>query len=99
LTGSSFCESDPRIETRLLRRGYAKFEYYLRAAFHPIRRDTMATVLDQYGHEVDYEAAVAKMDKALKEQIEKTKGDCPPQEFFEAYYAAHELRFGEEFKP
>jgi len=59
----------------------------------------MATVLDSYGQEINYEAAVAKMDSALKKQIEETKGECPPQEFYEAYCAAHELRFGEEFKP
>lgn len=58
----------------------------------------MSTVLDNRGQPVNYEQALIKMDADLKRSVEDRLGDATPQEIYEAYCAAHELRFGEEFQ-
>lgn len=56
------------------------------------------TVVNQYGEEVYYDAAVALMDDDIRERIHGEIAPCTEQEFFDAYCAAHEAEYGEEFK-
>lgn len=58
-----------------------------------------ATVLNRYGVEVDYQAAVSRMDKKLRQEVEKRLGPCTAQELFEQYCAVHLDVFGEDFSP
>lgn len=55
------------------------------------------TVINQYGKEIYYEAAVAIMDDDLREELHNI-GYETEQEFFDAYCEAHEERFGAEFE-
>lgn len=61
--------------------------------------DDPATVLNCYGVEISYQAAVSRMDKELREKAEKRLGPCTAQELFEQYCIAHLGVFGEEFSP
>lgn len=61
--------------------------------------DGPATVLNCYGVEISYQAAVSRMDKELREKAEKSLGPCTAQELFEQYCIAHLGVFGEEFSP
>ena len=47
--------------------------------------------------QVDFEAAVNLMDDEIREAIHTELVPCTEQEFFEAYCAAHEEKYGEEF--
>lgn len=46
---------------------------------------------------VDYEAAVNLMDDDIREAIHAAMAPCTEQEFLNAYAAAHEAKFDEEF--
>jgi hypothetical protein len=46
---------------------------------------------------VDYAAAVNLMDNDLREQLHASMVPCSPQEFMDAYAAAHAERFGADF--
>lgn len=59
----------------------------------------MSLVLDPQGRQVDFDSAAPQMDEELCNSIRDRLGDCTQQEFYEAYCAAHQLRFGEEFEP
>lgn len=59
----------------------------------------MSTVLDNRGQPINYEQALIKMDPELKRSVEDRLGEASSQEIYDAYCAAHELRFGEEFQP
>lgn len=56
----------------------------------------MTIVINSWGVEINYEAAVALMDDELREAICGTVDT--DQEFFDAYCKAHEEKFGEEFE-
>lgn len=58
----------------------------------------MTKVLDSKGNEIDFDAAVNLMDDDTREEIAAT-GPESEQDFIEAYAAAHEAKFGEEFAP
>ena len=54
-------------------------------------------VRDSEGHLVDYKAAEQLFDKELAEDLHMDLAPCTPQEFFDAYCVAHELKYGEWF--
>lgn len=53
-------------------------------------------VVNAYGAEIDFEAAVNLMDDEIRESICGTVDT--EQEFFTAYCAAHEAKYGEKFE-
>lgn len=55
-------------------------------------------VINSFGTEVSYEAAVNMMDDELREAIHAEMAPCTDQEFFDAYAKAHKERFGEEWE-
>lgn len=56
----------------------------------------MSNVINTWGTEINYNAAVAMMDDEIRESICGTVDT--DQEFFDAYCKAHEEKFGEEFE-
>ncbi|RMH38516.1 MAG: hypothetical protein D6694_12285 [Gammaproteobacteria bacterium] len=57
------------------------------------------TVINAYGKEIDYEAAVNLMDDDIREQLHAELAPCSEQEFFDAYCKAHREKYGEDFEP
>ena len=57
------------------------------------------TVINAWGLEVDFDAAIALMDHHLREMMHNTFGPCKPQLFFGFYCRLHRAKFGEEFEP
>lgn len=53
-------------------------------------------VINAWGTEIDFDAAVALMDNDIREEIHGTVDT--EQEFFDAYCKAHEDKYGEEFE-
>jgi hypothetical protein len=57
------------------------------------------TIRNEWGREIDYEAAVALMDDDIREQM-ASEGEWPEGEsFFNEYARRHLARFGQEFEP
>ena len=56
------------------------------------------TVKNNYGTEIEWNAALALMDDDLREELSADLAPCTEQEFFEAYAKAHENKFGEEWE-
>lgn len=58
------------------------------------------TIINQYGHEIDFESAVNLMDDNLRELLHNLPGstDASPQEFFDAYCLVHRVKFGGEWE-
>ena len=54
-------------------------------------------VTNKYGTKIDFDAAVALMDDEIREQLH-AEGIETEQEFFTAYEAAHEQKFGSEWE-
>lgn len=59
----------------------------------------MTIVKNQYGAEIDFDAAVFLMDDDIREDLHLHLAPCTEQEFFEAYAIRHAEKFGEEFEP
>lgn len=58
----------------------------------------MNMVKNQYGREIDFDAAVNIMDDEVREQVVAT--DCDDdQDFFDVYCGYHLAKFGEIFEP
>lgn len=55
-------------------------------------------VVNEYGVSIEYEVAVALMDKELCEELNYQLAPCTEQEFFNAYAKAHEEKFSEEWE-
>ena len=55
-------------------------------------------VKNNYGTEIEWNAALALMDDDLREELSADLASCTEQEFFEAYAKAHENKFGEEWE-
>jgi hypothetical protein len=53
------------------------------------------TVVNQSGHELDFDAAVQLMDDDIREILANSGHHFTEQEFFAAYEKAHEIQFGE----
>lgn len=58
----------------------------------------MKKVVNGYGYELDYDAAVNLMDDEIREELHMEIAPCTEQEFFDAYCKAHEGKFGEEWE-
>lgn len=56
------------------------------------------TVINEYGVQIDYEAAVNLMDDELREEIHMDIAPCTEQEFFDEYARRHEQKFGEPWE-
>lgn len=54
-------------------------------------------VTNKNGAQVDFEVAVQFMDDEIREAIHMDLAPCTDQEFFTAYEAAHEEKYGEEW--
>lgn len=59
----------------------------------------MVKVVNEYGTEIWYEAAVELMDDELREEVHADIAPCTEQEFFNEYARRHEARFGEVWEP
>ena len=60
----------------------------------------MMKVINQYGVEIDYVAAVELMDWDIREELALEIAPCTPQEFFDAYCKRHAEKYGEDdFQP
>lgn len=55
-------------------------------------------VVNEWGTEIYYDAAVGLMDDEIRERLHGELAPCTDQEFFDAYVAAHEKKFGEEWE-
>lgn len=58
----------------------------------------MKNVINRNGYELDFEAAVEMMDDDLREELANSGEYETEQEFFTAYEAAHEKKFGEAWE-
>ena len=56
----------------------------------------MTKVINQFGTEINYEAAVGMMDDEIRERLHMEMVPCTEQEFFSAYEKAHAEKYGEE---
>ena len=56
-------------------------------------------IKNQYGVEIDFEAAVNLMDDAICEDVNFDLAPCTEQEFFDEYVKRHLAKYGEEFEP
>lgn len=59
----------------------------------------MATIINERGEQIDYDAAVELMDDELREALHAELAPCAEQVFAEAYAKAHEAKFGEPWVP
>lgn len=55
-------------------------------------------VINTWGTEIDFDAAVSLMDDEIREELHNELAPCTEQEFFDAYCKAHEEKYGEEFE-
>ena len=58
----------------------------------------MKTVINSFGIEIDFDAAVVLMDEDIREELAFELAPCTDQEFFDAYCKAHEEAFGEAWE-
>jgi hypothetical protein len=58
----------------------------------------MAKVINSYGTEINYNAAVELMDDELREEVHADLAPCTDQEFFDEYARRHAERFGETWE-
>ena len=56
----------------------------------------MMIVKNEFGVDIDFDAAVALMDDGLREEIAGTVDT--EQDFFDTYCKAHEAKYGAEFE-
>lgn len=55
-------------------------------------------VINPYGLEIDWDAAGALMDDAIREEVHAELAPCTPQAFFDRYCKRHEERYGEPWE-
>lgn len=55
-------------------------------------------VKNEYGVEIDFDAAVLMMDDKTREELHAELAPCSEQEFFDAYAKAHNEKFDEEWE-
>lgn len=58
----------------------------------------MTTITNEFGVEINFEAAVNSMDDEIREMLHQEIAPCTDQEFFDAYCKAHEDKFDEEWE-
>lgn len=60
----------------------------------------MMKVINSYGVEIDYVAAVQLMDWELREELAAEIAPCGAQEFFDEYCKRHAEKYGDDdFQP
>ena len=57
----------------------------------------MTTVITTNNKPIDFAAAVALMDDDIREALHDLLTPCTDQAFFNAYCAAHAVKFGSDF--
>lgn len=57
----------------------------------------MSKVYNQYGVELDFEAAVQRMDPNIREEVHQLIAPCTEQQFFDWYCAQHAWHYGKIF--
>lgn len=57
----------------------------------------MSKVYNQYGVELDFEAAVQHMDTNIREEVHQLIAPCTDQQFFDRYCALHAQHYGKIF--
>lgn len=55
-------------------------------------------VTNKNGTEIDFNVAVMLMDDEIREELHEDMAPCTDQEFFSAYEARHEAKYGEEWE-
>ena len=58
----------------------------------------MTTITNEFGVEINFDAAVNFMDDEIREILHEEIAPCTDQEFFDAYCKAHEDKFDEEWE-
>lgn len=58
----------------------------------------MTTIKNEFGVEINFDAAVNCMDDEIREMLHEEIAPCTDQEFFDAYCKAHEDKFDEEWE-
>lgn len=58
----------------------------------------MTTITNEFGVEINFDAAVNLMDDDIREMLHEEIAPCTDQEFFDAYCKAHEDKFDEEWE-
>lgn len=58
----------------------------------------MKNVINAAGTKINFESALALMDEEIREELHAELAPCTDQEFFSAYEARHEAKFGEEWE-
>lgn len=58
----------------------------------------MTTITNEFGVEINFDAAVNFMDDEIREMLHQEITPCTDQEFFDAYCKAHEDKFDEEWE-
>lgn len=58
----------------------------------------MTTITNEFGVEINFDAAVNFMDDEIREMLHEEIAPCTDQEFFDAYCKAHEDKFDEEWE-
>ena len=58
----------------------------------------MANVINKNCTEINFDAAVTLMDDDIREDLSMELAPCTDQEFFSAYEARHEAKYGEEWE-
>lgn len=58
----------------------------------------MTTITNEFGVEINFDAAVNFMDDEIREMLHQEIAPCTDQEFFDAYCKAHEDKFDEEWE-
>lgn len=58
----------------------------------------MTMVINSYGVQIDYDAAVELMDEEIREEVAADLSPCTEQEFFTEYAKRHAEKYGEEWE-
>ena len=58
----------------------------------------MTTITNEFGVEINFDAAVNFMDDEIREMLHEEIAPCTDHEFFDAYCKAHEDRFDDEWE-
>lgn len=58
----------------------------------------MTTITNEFGAEINFDAAVNCMDDDIREMLHEEIAPCTDKEFFDAYCKAHEDKFDEEWE-
>lgn len=54
----------------------------------------MTAIINSYGVEINFDAAVNLMDDEIRESVHADMAPCADQAFFDAYCAAHLAKYG-----